>query len=464
MTAASTDQQRGSIAYVGLLVLVAALGGLLFGYDTAVISGAIGFLQQHFELDELQKGWAASCALVGCILGAAGAGILSDWLGRKKVMLLSAALFAVSAVGAAIPTDLATFVTARVLGGLGIGVASMTSPLYIAEISPARIRGRLVSVNQFAIISGMLVVYFVNTLIARMGDESWNVAQGWRWMFGSGLCPAMVFGILVLFIPESPRWLTQRGRSDEALGVLARVGGLDHARSELAEIKEAVACGSASIRMLLQPEVRTPLTIGIALAVFQQITGINVVLYYAPEIFKSAGMELSAAFNNTVIVGAVNLVFTIVAIRVVDHVGRRPLLLITSVGMGTSLVLLGGAFVLGKSAGPWVLLFVLSYVASFAVAMGPVVWVVMSEIFPIRVRGVAMSVATVCLWVACFAVSQFFPVMLKSLGGWVFFVYAAMCAASFVFVATRVPETKGKSLEEIERSWTSGAAFEVISE
>jgi sugar porter (SP) family MFS transporter len=462
--AMKTHQQEGSTGYVRLLVLVAALGGLLFGYDTAVISGAIGFLTRHFELNELQKGWAASCALVGCIVGAAGAGVLNDWLGRKKVMLLAAVLFSVSAIGAAIPTGLTAFVVARVLGGIGIGVASMTSPLYIAEISPAAVRGRLVSVNQFAIISGMLVVYFVNTLIARTGDESWNVEQGWRWMFASGLIPAMVFGLLVCFIPESPRWLTRRGRSDEALEVLARVGGLDHARSELAEIKDTIAGEGGSVAQLLGPEVRAPLVIGIVLAVLQQVTGINVVLYYAPEIFKSAGMETSTALNNTVIVGVVNLVFTVLAIRVVDRVGRRPLLLLTSIGMGVFLVLLGGAFVLGKPGGLWVLLFVLGYVASFAVAMGPVVWVVMSEIFPTRIRGVAMSIATVCLWVACFAVSQFFPVMLKSLAGYVFFVYAVMCAVAVAFVALYVPETKGKSLEEIERGWARRSGFEVITE
>ncbi|MBP7934319.1 MAG: sugar porter family MFS transporter [Phycisphaerae bacterium] len=459
-----THQQEGNASYVFLLVLVAAMGGLLFGYDTAVISGAIGFLQQHFELDELQKGWAASCALVGCILGAAGAGVLSDWAGRKKVMLLAAGLFSVSAVGAAIPVDLTTFVVARVLGGIGIGVASMTSPLYIAEISPAGARGRLVSVNQFAIISGMLVVYLVNTLIARSGNEHWNIAQGWRWMFASGLAPAVVFGLLVLFIPESPRWLTKRGRSDEALVVLTRVGGMDRARAELAEIKDAIAHEGSAVALLFRPEVRAPLVIGVVLAVLQQVTGINVVLYYAPEIFKSAGMETSTALNNTVIVGVVNLVFTVVAIWVVDRVGRRPLLLATSIGMGVSLTLLGGAFVLGRLGGPGVLVFVLGYVASFAVAMGPVVWVVMSEIFPTRIRGVAMSIATVCLWVSCFAVSQFFPLMLAWLAGYVFFVYAAMCAVAFMFVLLYVPETKGKSLEQIERGWVPRSGSEVTVE
>lgn len=462
--AMETQGHERNAGYVFLLVLVAALGGLLFGYDTAVVSGAIGFMQQHFELDEIQKGWAASCALVGCIFGAAGAGVLNDWLGRKKVMLLAAVLFSVSAVGAAIPPNVTGFVVARVLGGIGIGVASMTSPLYIAEISPAAVRGRLVSVNQFAIISGMLVVYFVNTLIARSGDESWNIEQGWRWMFASGLVPAVVFGLLVLFIPESPRWLTRCGRSDEALAVLARVGGLGQACAELAEIKGAIAREGGSAALLLRPEFRAPLVIGVVLAVLQQVTGINVVLYYAPEIFKSAGMETSTALNNTVIVGLVNLVFTVLAIWVVDRVGRRPLLLATSIGMGVSLVLLGGAFVLGKPGGLWVLLFVLGYVASFAVAMGPVVWVVMSEIFPTRIRGLAMSMATVCLWGSCFAVSQFFPIMLKLLAGYVFFVYAAMCVVAVGFVVLCVPETKGKSLEEIERGWVLRSGFGVVAE
>lgn len=459
-TVSEYAQDRGSVTYVVLLAMVAALGGLLFGYDTAVISGAIGFLQTRFDLDAVMKGWAASCALVGCVAGACFAGTLSDWLGRKRVLLATAVLFAISAVGSAVPRNLTELVIARILGGVGVGMASMLSPLYIAEVSPARIRGRLVSVNQFAIIFGMLVVYFVNAQVAAIGDEAWNVALGWRWMFGSETLPAALFLVLLFFVPESPRWLTKQGRSDEALATLIRVGGRRQAEQEIAEIKVAIAHEGGSISQLFLPGMRIPLIIGVGLAILQQVTGINVVLYYAPEIFKSTGLTATDAINDTVIVGAVNLAFTLVAIWVVDKLGRKPLLLIASAGMGISLFLLGRAFLLENFEGRWVLLFVLIYVASFAVAMGPVVWVVMSEIFPTRIRGRAMSIATVCLWIACYGVSQLFPVMLERLAGYAFFVYAGMCVVSFAFVTGCLPETKGKTLEEIEQGWLARASRE----
>ncbi len=452
-TARDNARERGSVTYVVLLAMVAALGGLLFGYDTAVISGAIGFLQTRFELNAVMKGWAASCALIGCIGGACFAGTLSDRLGRKRVLLATAVLFAISAIGSALPRNLAELVIARILGGIGVGMASMLSPLYIAEVSPARIRGRLVSLNQFAIIFGMLVVYFVNARVAAIGDEAWNVAVGWRWMFGSETLPAALFLVLLFFVPESPRWLIKQGRADQALAILARVGGRRHAQREVAEIKDTVAHEGGSLSQLFLPGMRIALLIGVALAILQQVTGINVVLYYAPEIFKSTGLAATDAINDTVIVGAVNLAFTLVAIWVVDQLGRKPLLLIASAGMGISLFLLGGAFILKKFEGPWVLILVLVYVASFAVAMGPVVWVVMSEIFPTRIRGRAMSIATVCLWIACYGVSQLFPLMLERLEGYAFFVYASMCVVSFAFVLGCLPETKGRSLEEIEKSW-----------
>ncbi len=448
--------EGGSRVYVYQLAFVAALGGLLFGYDTAVISGAIGFLSSRFELDAVWKGWAASCALVGCIIGAGTAGVISDRLGRKTALMLSAVLFLVSAIGTAVPRNLLEFILCRIMGGLGVGVASMLSPLYIAEVAPASIRGRLVSINQFTIVLGMLVVYFVNARIAGLGDESWNVAWGWRWMFGSAALPALLFLILLFQVPESPRWLTKQGQEGRALEILTRVRGAAAAGRELEEIQSTIAQESGSVRQLWQPGLRAALAVGIGLAVLQQVTGINVVLYYAPEIFKTTGMVSTEAINDTVIVGIVNLLFTLVAFGVVDRLGRKPLLMIAAAGMGLSLALLGYFFVLERFEGPWVLLFTLAYVASFAVAMGPVVWVVISEIFPTRVRGRAMSIATVCLWISCFAVSQFFPLMLETLHGSVFFIYAFLCAVAFVFVAVFVPETKGKTLEEIERRWLRG--------
>ncbi|HBG26960.1 MAG TPA: arabinose-proton symporter [Phycisphaerales bacterium] len=444
---------KGSVGYLLVLSFVAALGGLLFGYDTAVISGAIGFMKTKFALSTMMTGWVASSALVGCIFGAMLAGVLSDKFGRKKVLVLSAVCFFISAVWSGVPYGLFDFVIARILGGLGVGAASMLSPMYIAEISPARLRGRLVSLNQFAIISGMLLVYFINSIIAGQGTEQWNINYGWRWMFGSEAIPAMLFFIFLFFVPESPRWLTEKNRESEALRILKRIGGSEHAQKELLEIRNTIVQESSSFWQLFRPGIRVAMLIGVGLAILQQITGINIILYYAPEIFKSAGLATTSAISDTVIVGIVNLTFTFVAIAVVDKVGRKPLLLFASAGMGISMFLLGRAFRLEQFEGKLVLIYVLTYVASFAVAMGPVVWVVISEIFPTKVRGRAMSMATVCLWISCYLVSQFFPYLLESLKGGVFWLYGGICAIAFVFVLVVVSETKGRSLEEIERSW-----------
>jgi len=450
----TTEYHEGSTAYVYLLAMVAALGGLLFGYDTAVISGAIGFMQENFGLDSIEKGWVASCALLGCIVGAAVAGVLSDRLGRKKILLMAAMLFIISALGSAVPRNITEFVIARILGGFGVGMASMLSPLYIAEIAPARIRGRMVSLNQLAIVGGMVVVYYVNSLIAQGNDNTWNITTGWRWMFASETLPALLFFVLLFLVPESPRWLTKQGREDEARDILTRVGGQRQAETQMRDIHDAITQESGSLGQLLEPGMRIALMIAVVLAVLQQITGINVVLYYAPEIFKSAGVKATQAIGDTVTVGVVNMLFTLMAIWLVDKVGRKPLLLIGAAGMGISLTLLGGAFAFHRVEGPWVLLFILFYVAAFAMAMGPVVWVVLAEIFPTRIRGRAMSIATVCLWTACYLVSQTFPWMLEQFEGpLTFWFYGAMCLAALLFVARFVPETKGKTLEEIERSW-----------
>ena len=457
--ASREQRQSGSTGYVWVLASVAALGGLLFGYDTAVVSGAIVYMKQYWHLDPMAKGWAASSALVGCIIGAMFAGMLSDWLGRKKVMILSALLFGVSGIGAALPQTVAQLALARMLGGFAIGAASMLSPLYIAEIAPAAVRGRMVSVNQFAIVGGMLVVYFVNAFIAqlgeRLGGEAWNVAYGWRWMFGSGALPAIAFFALLFLVPERPRWLIKRGRRDTAMAVLARINGEAQARRDAAEIEDTIAHEDTSVMQLFRPGLRGIMAMGIVLAVLQQVTGINVVLYYAPDIFKSLGASSTSAFYQTVIVGAVNMAFTVLAIWVVDRIGRKPLLLLASVGMGMSMFALGGAYAMGQLKGMLALLFVLAYVASFAVAMGPVVWVVLAEIYPTRVRGTAMSIATVCLWTACFIVSQTSPWLMERLAGYSFFIYGAMCVVAIVFVWLAVPETKGMTLEQIERSWVA---------
>jgi len=454
-----TAGRIGSTTYVSLVTIVAALGGLLFGYDTGVINGAIGPLKVHFGLNAQQEGWATACALLGCAIGAGGAGPVSDWFGRKKVLILSAIFFFVSAVGTAIPQTVGTFIFYRILGGLGVGAASITSPMYIAEISPARIRGRMVSVNQFAIVTGFLVVYFVNYFIAMQGDAAWNERAGWRWMFGSEALPALVLLVLSFVVPESPRWLTKRGRTDEALGILTRVDGDAYARAELAEIKGTLTHETGSLRQLVQPGMRIVLFIGIVLAVLQQVTGINVFLYFGTEIFKKMGSETNAALRQTVIVGAVNLSFTIIAIWTVDIVGRKPLMTIGSAGMGICLLAMGLAAYL-QTTGLWMLLFILGYIACFALSVGPVTWVILSEIFPTRIRGRAMAIATICLWIANYIISQTFPMM--DANPWLlekfhrafpFWLYGAFCLVLLLVVRAFVPETKGKTLEEIERQW-----------
>ncbi len=459
MNSTLAGEEKGSIVYVMLVCMVAALGGLLFGYDTGVINGAIGPLKAHFTLDANREGWATGCALLGCAIGAALAGVLSDWLGRKKVLILSAILFLISAVGTALPKNITTFIIYRIIGGLGVGAASMSSPMYIAEISPARIRGRMVSVNQFAIVTGFLVVYFVNYFIALQGDQMWNEESGWRWMFGSESLPALLLLVLLFFVPESPRWLTKQNRSDEALEILTRVDGAEYAKTELLEIKDAIAHESGSLRQLLQPGMKIVLVIGIVLAVLQQVTGINVFLYFGTEIFKKMGSGTNAALLQTVVVGVVNLSFTIIAIWTVDKLGRKPLMIIGAAGMGISLLAMGLASYFGRTE-LWLLLFILGYIACFALSVGPVTWVILSEIFPTRIRGRAMAIATVCLWVANYVVSQTFPMMDEN--NWLlekfhhafpFWLYGVFCVVLVVFVRRFVPETKGRTLEEIEKYW-----------
>jgi SP family xylose:H+ symportor-like MFS transporter len=481
---------KGSMVFTILICLVATLGGLLFGYDTGVINGAIGPMGKYFgavrnlELTDFETGWAASSALVGCVLGAVLAGTMSDRLGRKKVLIISAVLFFISAVGSAIPIDLteflltgyplfgehyrlglpdtsayALFVDYRILGGLAVGAASMTSPMYIAEISPARIRGRLVSVNQFAIVSGFLVVYLVNYFIAGSASDAWNQSTGWRWMFASEAIPAGMLLVLMFLVPETPRFLATKGKTDEALVILTRVNGPEDAAKELREIEYVIAQETGSIRMLFKPGLKMVLVIGVALAILQQVTGINVFLYYGTTIFKNLGTSFDAALLMNVVVGAVNLLFTLVAIWTVDRLGRKPLMIIGSLGMGICLVALGLAAYYERTQ-LWILAFMLGYIACFALSVGPVTWVILSEIFPTKIRGRAMAIAVACLWIANFIVSQTFLMMdgnkyLVDIfhHGFPFFLYAAFCLMTIVLVWRWVPETKGRSLEQIEEHW-----------
>ncbi len=445
-----SEPGRVSAAYAYLVSIVAATSGLLFGFDIAVINGAIIFLREQFRLSEFQTEVAASSLLVGCVAGASVAGWLSDRLGRRRILIFSAVLFGVSAIGAALPRALNEFIAARFAGGLAIGVASVLAPLYIAEVSPPRIRGRLVSLNQMAIVTGILLAYLVNWLLSFLGPG------GWRWMFAAAAVPSAAFFVALFFVPESPRWLTEYGRADEALAVLTRVGGREEALKSMKEIQEVIAEETGSLRDLLQPGMRRALAIGVALAVLQQVTGVNTVLFYGSIIFKEqvGGHSESAAIGANVIVGVINFLFTIVALWIIDRVGRKPLLLFSSAAMGASLVGLALAFLVQPPPAMLILGLILLFTASFAVGLGPAVWVVMAEIFPTRVRGRAMSIATISLWVACVALTLTFLSLAKALGiSGAFIIYAVMCAAMFIVVWSLTPETKGRSLEEIERMW-----------
>jgi MFS transporter, SP family, arabinose:H+ symporter len=426
------------------------MGGLLFGYDTAVISGTVEALRVHFALGSFKLGWVVGSALIGCVGGVLVAGKLTDWLGRRTVLALSGFLFFGSSLWCFFANSADELVWARVVGGVGVGFASLLVPVYIAELSPPQRRGALVSLNQVGILVGMVFSYLANAWIGRMGDAAWLVERGWRDMLGAEAVPAALFFVLSFLIPESPRWLVKRGRVDTARAVLTRLHGPLVAETEMAEIRQAVSHEQARVRDLFHRRTRGTVFMTMVLALFQAITGINIVMYYAPTIFASAGVGTGTALNHSVIIGLVMLVFTIGSMQLVDRWGRRPIMLCASAGMGTSLALLGLTFSRSSGEGWWLLVFILIYVSSFSIGMGGIYWVLISEIFPTRVRGAACSLSVVFLWGGNYLVSQFFPAMLAMLAGNVFYVFAFMCLICFGFVWTFVPETKGKTLEQIE--------------
>ncbi len=444
------------VKYTYLVCIVAAFGGLLFGYDTAVISGAIGYLKLKFDLSPMLTGWAASSAIWGCIFGTLFAGHLSDKYGRKKVLLLSGLLFTISALGSAIPDNLTQFVIARFIGGLGVGSASMLSPLYISEIAPAKIRGTLVTLYQLAIVFGINIIYIVNYLIVNVHGQEWNVQFGWRYMLGSEAIPAILFFLLLFFVPESPRWLVKENRSEDARKILNKINALDEAHRILKEIKESVNEEKGSFIDLFKSGVRMAMLIGSILALFSQITGINAIIYYAPEIFKQVGFGSESALFQTMIIGFVNMLFTVVAIRFIDYWGRRTLLIWGVSGMIFCLFAMGLFFYFEISSGLLLLLFILGFIGSFASSLGPIPWVMISEIFPTKVRGTAMSFSIVILWLGVVLVTQFFPVLLDLFGGaytfWIFMINALIL---LVFTLIIIPETKQKTLEEIQEIWKS---------
>jgi sugar porter (SP) family MFS transporter len=437
-------QSRG---YSYRIASVTSLSGFLFGFDIAIINGAIVFLRRQFRWTEIETEFAAGSLLAGCAAGASIAGALSDRFGRKIILLLSAVIFALSSAATALPNSLGQFVAARMVAGVAIGIASMLAPLYIAEVSPAAIRGRLVSLNQLAIVIGILVSYLVGWELAGLGEQSW------RWMFAVAAIPSLLFFCALFTVPESPRWLVKEGREFEAAQVLARLG---EPPSQLREIERAIAEESGSFRQLFEKGLRRPLWIGITLAVLQQVTGINTVLFYGSIIFteQAGASSTSAALWANVLVGAMNLVFTIVALFTIDRLGRKVLLISAAGGMGLSLTVLGFVFSAGSVTPARLLPWILCYVACFAFGMGPGVWVVISELFPTRIRGRAMSLATVALWLACLLLTVTFLSLVKAFtAAGAFRIYAVLCACTVWFVWKFTPETKGKHLEEIEKQW-----------
>ncbi len=451
--------------YLLMISLVSAMGGLLFGYDWVVIGGAKPFYETFFQIESIPslQGWAMSSALIGCLVGALIAGGFSDKYGRKRMLIIASLLFVLSAIGTGATNSFSLFIWYRILGGVAIGITSNLSPMYIAEIAPANLRGRLVSLNQLMIVAGILAAQIVNWLIAEpVADEataeiirtSWNGETGWRWMFWAENIPAGLFFLFLFFIPESPRWLAVKERRSEAVAVLTKIVGSERANVEYDSFRASISESKSSKKSklnILHPSMRRVLVIGVVLAVFQQWCGINVIFNYAQEIFTSAGYGVSDILMNIVITGITNVIFTFVAIFLIDKIGRRSLLLIGS-GALTVIYILMGAVYYFEITGVLLLIIVIAAIACYAMSLAPVMWVVISEIFPNAVRGVAMSIATFALWSACFILTYTFPILNKTLGAsGTFWIYGVICLSGFLFIKRYVPETKNKSLEDIEK-------------
>lgn len=455
-----------SIFFLYFITITAALGGFLFGYDTAVISGTISFVKNQFALNTTMEGWFVSSALVGCIAGVSVAGELADRFGRKHSLILASLLFFISALGCALCSSYTSLIMYRMIGGVGVGIASMLSPMYISEVSPAKIRGRMVALYQFAITIGILVAYFANAFLLQFSEsapEFGNIGQKifvdevWRSMFGSETIPAFLFMVSLFFVPHSPRWLASKNRNEEAGKVLKRINPHETlAKQELESIRGAIAReSSGSWSVLLTKGIRVAVFVGVVLAIMSQFTGINAIIYYGPRIMEEAGIQLSDALGGQVVIGIVNVVATVFAILTIDKIGRKRLMSGGIIGMFISLMAVGVLFLTGQEQGLLILVFILTFITSFAIGYGPVIWVLLSEIYPTNVRGRAMSVATLAIWVGTAIIGQVVPWMLEYLTpAGTFFVFALFCIP-VIFVLRLAPETKGKSLEEIESLWVS---------
>ncbi len=460
-------ESEGNLLYLTFVCTVSALGGLLFGFDTAVISGTLTALKSQFTLGATMEGWLVSSALLGCAVGAIVAGTLADRFGRKLVLLLSGLLFVICSIGCTVAWNLDVLIWSRLIGGLGVGLASMVSPLYISEISPSHLRGRMVTLFQFAITIGISLALFSNAGLHHLASggiaghhggfyQRIFIDQVWRAMFGMELIPAVLFTVLCLFVPEAPRWLVKANRSAEAGAVLSRIGGATLADSELHEIEDTISAASGSIAQLFKQGLRKALFISLFLAITSELSGITIVFYYGPDILEKSGVSLGKALGGFTSIGLVNVIFTIVAIWLMDIAGRRLLLFVGTVGAIFSLVFVGILFRSGHTEGAMIVCLLCAFVACFAFSMGPIKWVIMSEIFPTKIRGRAMAIATLAVWVTDGIYNQFFPLLRNRLGvSGSFFMFSAFLIPQLFFVWKIMPETKGRTLEEIERSWTA---------
>jgi len=466
MNLTNTTPEKGSIYFLALVTFVASLGGVLFGFDTAVISGVFSLVEMFFDLNKIEAGWFASSALVGAIFGALIVGALSDKYGRKPILIVAAILFFISALGSAFPPTFTLLIVARLIGGVGVGMASVLAPLYISEFAPPKIRGRLVALYQLSIVIGILLAYFSNSLLlgfSQGNHESFEktgilykilVSDVWRGMFAAEMVPAGIFIMLLMIIPESPRWLIKNEKYDKGYNILLKISGEAIAKNELSEIRKTVTHVKGKISELLKPGLRLALIVGVGLSVFGQFTGVNILIYYGPEILENAGFQLDSSLQFQVAIGFINLIFTIIALWKIDSWGRRPLLIGGMAAVFASLLIIAILFSLDATSGFWIVIMLGVYMASLALSINAVIWVLIGEIFPNRIRGRAMSIATFANWGTNFITAFIFPWYVAKIGmNAGFFTFAFMCLIATIFFYKYVPETKGKSLEEIEKHW-----------